>query len=231
MAIDPNVQVVGQLTSALGLAGPPVARQPINGSVSIQLCGYGSQIPRVPSDSMVAKVTDEPAITPQGYFTAWLYDNTLIEPDGTYYTFTMSDENGDVTQVNAYRFTTGGYVDLSLAIPYDPNQPPPPLPPLITDELLIVDWSATPEFPGDVYTSFRITLAGDVTSSTAPGTVQGNLYTFIILQDTVGGHAFTWPANAANPSPINQNPNSVTIQTFVMGLTLLLPIGPATWVG
>jgi hypothetical protein len=230
----PDVTLVGRLDTILGTAiaeEPPNTGVVVGGSVSIQLCGYGSQIPRLPGDGMFARITDEPPVLPSGYFTTFLFNNTLIEPDGTYYTVTIRDENGDIAQVNAYRFTVGGYVDISLATPYDPNQPPPPLPPLLTDQLLVVPWSATPEFPGDVFTTFRITLTGDVTSSTAPGTVQGNLYTFIIFQDAAGGHEFTWPSNCRNASPIDPSPNAITIQTFVMGLTLLVPISPATWIG
>lgn len=230
MAIDPDVQVVAQLNSVLGdTEGPLPAREAIVGSVTVQLCGYGSQVPRVPTNGMIARITDSPDITPEGYFDVLLFNNTLIEPEGTYYTFTITDDNGDIAQVNAYRFTQPGYYDLSMQVPYDPNQPPPPLPPLVTNQLLVVPSSATPDFPGDTLTTFRFTLTEDVTSSTATGMIQGNLYTFILFQDAVGGHAFTWPPITMNASPINPDPSGLTIQTFVMGLTYLVPIGAATW--
>ena len=219
--------ITAKLEGILNLQTDPL------GSCSVQLCGYGSQVPRVNGVAVFSNVEAlNLAVNPQGIITVTLYGNDQIVPAGTYYTFTFMNGNGDAVQVNAYRFlsTTLTY-DLSLIDPYDPNQPPPPLPPLITNQLLVVPWSATPEFPGDVYTTFRITLTGDVTSSTAPDTVQGNLYTFIIFQDATGGHLFTWPANTGNATPINPNPNALTVQTFVMGLADLVPIGAGTWAG
>jgi hypothetical protein len=203
-----------------------------DGTVEFSLCGYGSQIPRVQGTSLLARVTTKPIpVDDNGRFEANLYGNDMIVPAGTFYTLTVMDDNNNVVQCNAYQITGTGSIDMSWAIPYDPNQPPPPLPPLITNLLLVVPWSATPEFPGDEFTTFRITLTGDVTSSTAPDTVQGNLYTFIIQQDDAGSHAFTWPTNFINASPINPQPNSLTVQTFVMGLGDLVPISAATWIG
>lgn len=203
---------------------------PVQGSVDVMLCGYGSQVPRVNGESLVARIstTALPAAS-DGTFTFECAGNDTIVPIGTYYAITIRDENGDIAQVNAYRFIGSGSYDLSLTDPYDPNQPPPPLPPLITNLLLVVAWSAEMEFPGDIYTTFRTTLSGDVTSSTAPDTVQGNLYTFIIIQDATGGHEFSWPPNFNNASPVNPKPNGITVQTFVMGLSNLIAIGAATW--
>ena len=203
----------------------------IGGHISVQLCGYGSQVPRVNGVAMLSQVEAlNFSPNPSGIITITLFGNDEISPAGTYYTFTFMNDNGDVVQVNAYRFlsSTPTY-DLTLIDPYDPNQPPPPLPPLITNLLLVVPWSATPEFPGDVYTSYRIMLDGDITSSTAPGTVSGNLYTYIIVQDGVGNRQFAWPANCHGASPINPTPNSVTVQTFVMSVSDLRAIGPGMW--
>lgn len=204
------------------------------GAVEVQLCGYGSQVPRVNGIALIARLTcDDIAVAANGTFSFGVHGNDEISPAGTYYTVTIRNANGDIAQVNAYRFIASGNppYDLNLIDPYDPNQPPPPLPPLITNLLLVVPWSATPAFPGDVYTAFRVTLTGAVTSSTAPDTVQGNLYTFIIAQDAIGGHPFAWPANCVNASPINPDPNGFTVQTFVMDTSNLRAIGPATWTG
>ena len=221
-----QVEVTVQLDTIMDVAADA------GGSVSIQLCGYGSQVPRVNGIAVLSAISAlNVKPNASGILTVTLYGNDQIVPTATYYTFTFMNDNGDVVQVNAYRFTGGGSFDLSLIDPYDPNQPPPPLPPLITNLLLVVPWSATPAFPGDVYTTFRTTLTGDVTSSTAPDTVPGNLYTFIIFQDAVGGHEFTWPPNFDNASPVNPAPGSLTVQTFVMGLTLLVAVSPAIWIG
>jgi hypothetical protein len=216
--------VTGTLEAILNAEAEP-------GVVEVQLCGYGSQVPRYNGQSLIARLTaDEIEIEADGTFTFTVPGNDQISPDGTYYAVTIMNSNRDIAQVNAYRFLADGTsYDLNLLEPYDPNQQPPPLPPLITNLLLVVPWSADMDFPGDVYTSFRVTLSGDVTNSTASGTVQGNLYTYIIQQDTVGGHLFTWPANFLNADSINPNPGGTTVQTFVMGITDLISISPATW--
>ena len=215
MAIAPNVELVGDFVTILGLGTTPPVPGTFVGEVTIQLCGYGSQIPRIPGQSMLVRVTDSPEITPQGYFTAWLFDNTLIDPPGTYYTVTQTNENGDITQVNALRFTAGGYYDLSLQPPYDPNQNPPPLPELVGNELLVIGPNWNMVFPGDTYTTFQTTIGGDITEPTTENMVPGNLYTFIIVQDGTGGHLFVWPPTMFNATPVNSEASSMTIQTFV----------------
>lgn len=233
MAIAPNVILTGTLQYFWNDTNE--ANPDANAILSLALHGYGSQIPRILGQALFQDATSsdiQMQTSPNtGQFLVVVYSNDIIQPDGTYYTITTKNSNGDILQINAYRFVGGGTYDVSTLDPYDPNQPPPPLPPLITNQLLVVPWSAAMEFPGDVYTAYRTILTGDVTSSTAPGTVQGNLYTYIIIQDGAGGHIFTWPSNFINASPINSDPNSVTVQTFVMGLANLVSIGPAPWVG
>jgi hypothetical protein len=233
MAIAPNVILRGTLEFFWSEAPGGPTPDP-DAYVQLALHGYGSQIPRVSGQALFQGATSTDVQMQSGAeaggFEFFVYSNDMIEPPGTYYTLTTKNGNGDALQINAYRFIGAGNYDMSTVIPYDPNQPPPPLPPLITNLLLVVPWSDPMEFPGDVYTSFRTTLTGDVTSSTAPDTVQGNLYTFIIFQDAVGGHKFTWPSNTINASPINPAPNGLTVQTFVMGLSDLAAIGPATWI-
>ena len=229
----PNVKITGTLANFFNTVFE-LSPDP-NATLDIALCGYGSQIPRVAglalfSGGTASGIPMQPTGTTEGEFAVTLYGNDLIEPAGTFYTFTVRNGNGDVIQINAY-YLTNGQFDISTLTPYDPNQPPPPLPPLVANHLLIVPWSADMEFPGDVYTAFRTTLIGDVTSTTAPNTVQGNLYTYIIQQDAVGDHAFPWPTNFINASPINPDPNGFTVQTFVMGASSLVAISAATWTG
>jgi hypothetical protein len=182
------------------------------------LCGYGSNVPRMNNQGLTARITTQNiTVAADGTFTFTVVANDLIFPAGTYYTITIRDDNGDIAQVNAYRFTSdnAGY-NLNTNAPYDPNQNPPALPPLITNMLELVASSATPDFNGATYTAFRITLTGDVTSSAIVGELPGNLYTWIIQQDATGGHAFTWPPNVYNATPVDQDPNSITVQTFVV---------------
>ena len=167
-----------------------IINKPESGAVEVQLCGYGSQVPRVNGIALMARLTvdeDDIPISPTGTFTFNVPGNDQIIPDGTYYAVTIKDANGDIAQVNAYRFLySSPTYDLNLTDPYDPNQPPPPLPPLITNMLLVMPWAADLQFPGDQYLSFRVTITGDVTSSELLNYVPGNLYTWIIQQDAVG---------------------------------------------
>ena len=200
------------------------------GSVEVALCGYGSQVPRINAASLGARITDDDVtINSDGTFSFRVIGNDEIIPAGTYYTVTIKDENGDISQVNAYRFGSAlPNYDLNLIDPYDPNQPPPPLPPLITNLLLIVPYSYAPEFTGDVYTSWQITLAGDALP-TFTDLVDGNLYTIIVIQDANGEHTFHWPANVYNATPVNPDPDGMTVQTFVAVSDALYPIGAGTY--
>jgi hypothetical protein len=200
--------------------------------VSAQLAGYGSQNPRINGTGIFTgiKTLDLEIDNVTGLFTVQLYGNDIIAPAGTYYVFTFANENGDIIQVNAYRFIDGQPYDLNLLDPYDPNQPPPPFPPLITNLLLPVGAADDMIFPGDTYTAFTTILPGDVTHPVVEGMVAGNLYTFIIKQDATGGHLLLWPSNVHNATRIMPTPNSTTVQTFVAdGNGDLWAIGPGTW--
>lgn len=201
------------------------------GSVVIALCGYGPQVPRVQGTALFGSVTSQDIeVDGDGTFTAEVPGNDEIAPAGTYYTVTIKNANGDVVQCNAYLLLGDTTYDLNVTDPFDPTQPIPPLPPLIINQLLILAFSPTPDFPGDGYTAWQITLTGDVTSSTVSNVATGNLYTFIIKQDGAGGHAFTWPPNVLNATPVFPAPNSTTVQTFVVDENLdLYPIGGATY--
>jgi hypothetical protein len=230
MAVAPDVSINGKLSLVAASTTTPTASYPEIGSVEIALCNYGSQIPKVGGEAVFARVTvGNIVVQPTtGLFNAWLYSNGKIDPAGTYYTVTIKDSNGDVVQVEAYFFEPGEW-DLSNMQPFDPGQPPPPLPPLIIPQLLIVSSSATPNFPGDQYTTWRTILIGP-TSPTISATVPGNLYTIILVQDATGGHPVTWPANIYNAGRINTDPYGSTIQTFVADSDgSLRAIAPGTW--
>lgn len=83
----------------------------------------------------------------------------------------------------------------------------------------VLTFSATPEFNGQLRIGtivFELTLTGNVTSSTAPNVVPGQTITFIIAQDGAGGHAFVWPTNVKNATTPSTDPNSVSIQSFIV---------------
>jgi len=189
----------------------------VQGSVDVMLCGYGSQVPRVNGQSLVGRITTENILADEdGNFEVQVAGNDQISPAGTFYTITIRDENGDIAQVNAYRFlSTPPTYDLNLMEPYDPNQPPPPLPPLITNLLQIVAPANDMVFDGSNYQSFQTTLPGTASQPVFQDMVPGNLYTFIIIQDAIGGHDLVWASNVHNATAVNPAPNGRTIQTFV----------------
>jgi hypothetical protein len=57
-----------------------------------------------------------------------------------------------------------------------------------------VTFSATPVFNAALGMAQKLTLTGNVTSSTFTNGVVG-LYEFILIQDATGGRTFVWPAN------------------------------------
>lgn len=212
-----------------------IDEEPNLGSIEVALCGYGSQIPRVIGGGLTARVMDNsPDINnSDGSFSFTVDGNDVILPEGTYYTVTVRDDNGDICQVNAYRFlSTESEYELTGENPIDPFDPsllmPPALPPLVTNLLLVVPYDPAAEFPGDTYLAWQITLTGDC-APTFTDLVDGNLYTMIVVQDGIGFHMFLWPSIVINPTPVNYAPNGVFVQTFVAVSGILYPIGPATY--
>lgn len=203
----------------------------IGARVQIQLCGYGSQIPRLVNEFVYQNLTSQYVVADSnGQYHFKLYSNDEILPAGTYYTFSYMNGNGDVQQVSAHRFVGAGQWDTSVLQPYDPNQPPPPLPPLITNQLEILGAADDMVFDGTDYTAFRTTLPGSVTQPIFQNMIPGNLYTFIIVQDGTGEWDFDWAANVKNATPVNPAPNSTTVQTFVADTAdVLWAIGAGTW--
>src|SRR6266576_1177548 len=126
------------------------------GSLVIALCGYGAQLPRVPTTCLLARVTEpiEVALDSAG-FTVQLPGNDTIEPPGTYYTVTVKDSNGDAVQINAYVFLDGNSYSLVAAQPFDPALPMMPLPPLIVNQLLVLTSSDAMVFDGTNFTAFE----------------------------------------------------------------------------
>lgn len=231
MAVTPDVTLSGTLGQIFNTSATV---KPDYGQIDIALCGYGPQVPKVGGTAILSYITQSQELNAStgNQFQVHLFSNGLITPSGTYYTITTRNSNGDIVQVEAYMFQPGSW-DLSNMLPFDPGQPPPPLPPLIIPQLDVVPWSADPMFDGSEYTAFKITLAGDTEGAQAVNMVPGNLYTFIILQDAVGGHIFWWPGQVDqtfNGTYVSPTPNTYTIQTFVaLDNGSLYAIGPGTY--
>jgi hypothetical protein len=216
----PGLTLTGNLENVAGGAVE-------NGTVVLQLCGFGSQIPRVPNTNLLGRIKSDPiTVDAGGFFSTQIYGNDVILPAGTYYTLMVTNDNGDIVQINAYVFTGTGEINLADKPPINPIDPPPPL----DNQLVMVPSGPTPNFPGDAGLSFQMTLNQNVTLSTFTNGVEGNLYTFILLQDSVGGWEMTWPTNLDNGCSLILSPFTATTQTFVcVSGGRLLAIAPGMW--
>jgi len=211
----------------LGVTGEVVV-----GSLDVALCGYGSQVPRATGIATLSRLTENTTITIEsdGTFDFIVNGNDQIEPAGTYYTITVRDDNGDIAQVNAYQFLDNVTYDLNSIAPYDPSQPFP-LPPAIVNQLEYVNINTAGNYVGDGgnYLSFQLNATQDGTIQIING-LPGNLYTFIIKQDSIGGHNLLWDPHFINATVVNPAQNGITVQTFVMSdNSILYPIGAGTW--
>jgi hypothetical protein len=84
-----------------------------------------------------------------------------------------------------------------------PDQTLPNLPSSVTTTFnyISVPFSATPTFSFVPNSMFKMTLTGSVTSSTLTGSpLPGATANFSLCQDSVGGHAFSFPSNFNLPS-------------------------------
>lgn len=91
-----------------------------------------------------------------------------------------------------------------------------------------VTYSATPTFDASIGNLFKITLTGNVTSSTLTGLVSVGLQpvTFMIIQDGVGGHTFAWPANIIGGMSISGTAGAVNVQSGLFdGTNLYMTVG------
>ena len=77
-----------------------------------------------------------------------------------------------------------------------------------------VPYSATPVFNAASLGGFEIVLTGNVTSSSLINAVSGQILVFHIVQDSVGGRTFTWPANVLNAQGPDPSSNSRSVQAF-----------------
>jgi hypothetical protein len=77
-----------------------------------------------------------------------------------------------------------------------------------------VEWSATPTFDFTNTVGQRITLNGNVTSSTVTGATSGRLYCFQIAQDGIGNRSFAWPANFKGATSVDRTASTTTHQLF-----------------
>lgn len=78
-----------------------------------------------------------------------------------------------------------------------------------------VSFSATPTFNLALGNLQKITLTGNVTSSTASNQVAGQEIVFQICQDGTGSRTFVWPTSTVNADTIVSTASACTLQTFL----------------
>lgn len=92
----------------------------------------------------------------------------------------------------------------------------------------IIPFSATPVLDASLASQLKITLSGNVTSSTFLPNGAGVFFAVKVVQDGTGGHTFAWPVSFTNAGAVNTDPNSTSIQLFAIdntgSVTALAPI-------
>ena len=90
-----------------------------------------------------------------------------------------------------------------------------------------VTYSATPTFTcnSNTVNSFKITLTGNVTSSTLASCTSGQFVNFSICQDGSGNHTFAWPSNVSLASTIDATASGCSNQSFIFDGSNAVPIG------
>jgi hypothetical protein len=184
--------------------------------VRAQLCNFGNYAPRISGIGILARTAPLDLTTDaSGAFTTSLYGNDVISPGGTYYTFTFLDDRKNVVMCNAYLFTDGVNVpDLSVKIPYDPSTVVLPPSPVVSGNYVTLGYASPLAIDGSLGDTYELTLTGNVLSSTMTNVIAGRLYTFIIIEDGVGGRTFAWPGNVITPDAIDTSIGRINIQTF-----------------
>ena len=76
-------------------------------------------------------------------------------------------------------------------------------------------FSATPIFDASTAATFKLTLTGNVTSSTLSGAVAGEPLAFLICQDATGGRTFVPPTNVLGWVTIPTSANACVLETFI----------------
>ena len=161
--------------------------------------------------------------------------NSELNPDGTFYTAQLfSAANGGGSLISTATWIVGPSAPYSGTL--YPSVMVLPVASftggLICPEVAVA-FSATPTFNAALGSTFKITLTGNVTSSTLAGAQAGQILIFEITQDGVGSRSFVWPANVLNPDAIEGSNNGAGkrfTQAFRWDSTSskAVPIAPST---
>ena len=91
-----------------------------------------------------------------------------------------------------------------------------------------VTFTSTPTFDSSANAYFRMTLTGNVTSSTISNSVDGGIIYFNICQDATGGRTFTWPASVLNAPTVGSGVSVCTSASFIYDGTNWREIAPSS---
>ncbi len=91
----------------------------------------------------------------------------------------------------------------------------------------------TPVFDATGADVFQITLKQDISISTLLNATAGQTLTFLICQDTTGGHSFRWPADFSGGMTIQYLSPTATrstcaVQSFIYNGTVAYAVGPGS---
>lgn len=78
------------------------------------------------------------------------------------------------------------------------------------------------------YQTFVIRLITGIQNLWLTNIVPGQLYAFVLTQDSTGNHSVNW-GGMARFQPVSMAPNSTTVALFVGTPGYLQWVGPATW--
>src|SRR3990172_7108052 len=84
----------------------------------------------------------------------------------------------------------------------------------VTLSQTVVTFSATPTFDVAISGYFKITLTGNVTSSTISNAVTGKQIIVEVCQDATGGRAFVWPTNTSGAPGVSATASTCTAGAF-----------------
>jgi hypothetical protein len=91
-----------------------------------------------------------------------------------------------------------------------------------------VAFSATPNFDANRGNTQKITLTGNVTSSTLSNATAGETLNFAICQDGSGSNTFVWPSNVRGGMTIGAAASTCSVQSFVFDGTNAYALGPGS---
>jgi hypothetical protein len=96
----------------------------------------------------------------------------------------------------------------------------------VSSALDTVSFSTTPTFDASLGNTQKITLTGNVTSSTLSNASAGEQIHFFVCQDASGGHTFAWPSNVKGGMTVGSTASSCSAQSFIFDGTNAYALSP-----